>query len=134
MKKRNTGKPSEDAFESLIQKKHGSKAFLYKVVDTYSAGKLVKSAPADYVLTINGSMSWAECKSCSHETSFGFKNFTKPQLNGMVRQAAAGGNYRIFIHRIKTNQWFEIGTYEVLSRIEQGIKSMSWKELENFKY
>ena len=133
-KKKNNGLESEDLFAEMIEKRYGKKQFAYKVVDTKSAGKIVKSAPADWVLTADGHMSWAEVKSCSHETSFPFKNFTHAQMRGMIRQAAAGGQYKIFIHRIQTNEWFQIGTYEVLSRIEEGRKSITWKELANFKF
>lgn len=131
---KNNGLASEEAFEKLIEKRYGKKQFIYKIVDTKSAGKIVKSGPADWVITIEGTMSWAEVKSCSHDTSFPFKNFTDAQMRGMVRQHAAGGTYKIFIHRVPTDEWFEITPYQILSRIEEGRKSITWKELQQYKF
>lgn len=131
---KNTGKASEENFEEILAKVYGKKQFAYKVVDTYSAGKIVKSAPADWVVCIEGTTYWVEVKSSSHKTSFPFANFTKAQLSGMVRQNAAGGRYKIFIQQLPIKQWYEIDSHEVMKRLNDGIKSISWKELANFKF
>ena len=55
-------------------------------------------------------------------------------MTGMVRQSRAGGKYWIFIHHILTDKWYWIDAYTVLSTIDNGKKSLSWKELSNFEW
>lgn len=131
---KNTGVKSEEIFEQKIQKMYGKGCYLHQMVDSKQARNKVKSNPSDWVVTILGTTAYAEVKSCSDKTSFPFSNFTKGQMNGMTRQAAAGGKYWIFIHHILTDQWYWIDSYTVLSTIDNGKKSLSWKELENHKW
>lgn len=131
---KNNGVSSEEAFEKKIQKLHGKDCYLHQMVDSKQARNKVKSNPSDWVVTINGVTAYAEVKSCSNETSFPFSNFTKGQMNGMTRQSRAGGKYWIFIHHITTDKWYWIDGYTVLSTIDNGKKSLSWKELENHKW
>ena len=131
---KNNGVASEEAFESKIQKLYGKKCFIHQMVDSKQARNKVKSNPSDWVVTIHGITAYAEVKSFSDKTSFPFSNFTKGQMNGMTRQTAAGGKYWIFIHHVPTDKWYWIDSYVVLSTIDNGKKSLSLKELENFKW
>ena len=130
---KNNGVNSEEIFEKRIQKRFGKNCYLHQMVDSKQARNKVKSNPADWVVTLNGSMAYAEVKSCSHETSFPFSNFTKGQMTGMVRQIAARGTYWIFIHHILTDTWYWTTAETILETIDKGKKSLSWKELELWK-
>lgn len=131
---KNNGVSSEEIFEETFQRLYGKSVFLHQMVDSKQARNKVKSNPADWVVTCNHDMAYAEVKSCSGETSFPFSNFTKGQLNGMVRQTKAGGLYWIFIHHITTDKWYWIEAKTVLDTIDKGKKSLSWKELKPYEW
>ena len=63
--------------------------------------------PADYVVTINGRMFYAEVKGTDTE-SFRLTRIEQSQLAGMIRQHAADGEYFVFIHQVTDNEWFRI--------------------------
>lgn len=137
---RNDGKDSEGIFEDRIKSDMGKRAFLYRIPDTNSAFRKGKATvklaatPSDYLLSYFGQTGMAEVKSCSDKTSFSFSNFTPSQNAAMLQMRAAGGNYWVFIHHIPTDQWYRIDA-EFIALIEKtGKKSVTWKELEPYKW
>lgn len=132
LKKRNDGSASEELFVERMQKRYGAKFFAHKLTDTKSAGKLVKSVPADYVVTLCGDMFWAEIKSSNNKTSFPLSCFQKPQLLGMKRQEMAGGDYIVYIHRLATNTWYCVHSTEI-EHLSDGKKSINWDDLNFYK-
>ena len=134
---KNDGKLSETMFEMKI-KSLGKRAYLHRITDTreVSRGKnkvIVKKTPADWVLTWERGMGYAEIKSCSSNTSFPFSTLTQGQVAAMHMQVAAGGNYWVFIHHKMTNQWYMLTGSMIVNQMKLGIKSIKWKEMECYK-
>ena len=130
--KRNTGKPSEEIFETQIRK-NGKSCFLHRLTDSSDIRGLngkghAPKQPADYVLTLNGAMAYAEVKSTTHPTRFSLSLIKASQWQAAVRQHAAGGAYLFFIHSLFTKAWYVIPISFLLENPSK--KSWSWTELQ----
>ncbi|MDR3436473.1 Holliday junction resolvase RecU [Telmatospirillum sp.] len=138
---RNTGKPSERAFEDYWDSL-GKKAFLRRWVDLAHVrgmnpelhGIKFPAQPADYVLTHAGATSYCEVKSCSNKTSFPFSQFEDEQWKAMKQVTASGGSYVIFIHNVNTDSWYQVYAQVILNFDAMNKHSMSWHELERFTW
>ena len=133
---KNTGKPSEKLFEAFLDRL-GKRACYFRLVDaseiTGRTGKVAVSAraqPSDYMVTMDGETFYAEVKSTVSKTSFPFSMIKPAQFAAGTRVTAAGGIYKIFIHRLDTDTWYVIPFRRVL---ETKRSSIPWSELENDK-
>lgn len=132
--KKNTGHPSEKAFEARWNQL-GKKAVFFKLVDAAEirgrSGKIATSAraqPSDYILTFAKKTVYAEVKSTINKTSFSFSLLKSSQTSAATRILAAGGEYSIFIHALATDDWYVI-PYQLVMYTKKG--SLKWTELRN---
>lgn len=138
----NTGKPSEDRFESHWTKQ-GKKVFLHRVSDKSDLvgmnrkrhpevfGLMTRKLPSDYVLTVGGITGYAELKSTSDPKGFKKKNVKPHQLGFAQRQIVAGGKYWFFVHHIPTDRWYWIEADKILAAFDQS-GTMLWEDLEPY--
>lgn len=135
---RNTGTGSEKIFEDQLLKHHGTKVYAYRFEDAketrgLNGGKavLVSPRPADYVVTINGVMFYAEVKSSTNARNATFK-LRPGQKAAMRRQIAAGGEYRIYFHCIPRDEWYCIPANDLLDRDRMSF-TFQWSNFEPFR-
>lgn len=134
---RNTGKSSEKIWEDAHTRR-GKRAFFTRLVDASEirgrTGKVATSArsqPSDYILTVDGVMSYAEVKSTGHKTAFPF-NLLKPvQVSAAKQVIAAGGNYDVYVHSLHLDQWFRIPMNIILSA---DVRSFNWSDLQELEW
>lgn len=135
MTTKNTGVDSEKEFELRLKRAYGKKCFIYRVTDSKEVrgrtGKAVstKAQPSDYIITIEGKMSYAEVKSCQNKTSFPFSQISDVQWASSKRQYMAGGDYYFVIHNLNTNNWYTVPAF-VFHESEK--RSMKWDEMEQY--
>lgn len=136
---KNTGKPSEEAFEEHLDRM-GKRSYYYRCVDAAEVrgrtGKIgfTRPAPSDYVVTHNGVTFYAEVKSTQHPTAFQFSLLRTVQ-SGIAKQVlAAGGGYWVFLHHLPTNIWYRIPYQFIQSVKDLGKSSVPWANLERFQY
>lgn len=133
----NTGKTSEKIWEDY-HRRLGKRAFFFRFVDASEirgrTGKVATSArsqPSDYILTIDGRTEYAEVKSTGSATSFSF-SMIRPSQNAAAKQIiTAGGEYVIYIHALKRNQWFRV-PYNVIQAADG--KSLKWEQLQPLEW
>lgn len=136
-----TWEDSEAEFKKMIDAM-GKKAYLHRITDTKEVNRgkmrgqkvIVKKTPADWILTYDGRMFYAEVKFCSNKTSFPLSALTEGQSVALIRQRAAGGQYKIFVYHSVTDTWYIITETRVQITEESGRKSIPWKELEYAKW
>ncbi|RWM90038.1 MAG: hypothetical protein EOR84_22780 [Mesorhizobium sp.] len=132
---KNTGKPSEQEFES-IWNKLGKSAWVWRVVDAAEVrgrtGKIgfTRSAPSDYIVAHNG-VHFAEVKSTQDDTAFRFSLLRKIPSAMAIMILAAGGDYFVYIHRLPTNEWFRV-PYAMIRDTEK--RSLTWQELKGHRW
>ena len=126
---RNSGKSSEGIFEAHWDSL-GKKAFCKRFDDQgdlYGRNNkkmiVTNPQPADYIVTAEGRMFYAEVKSVS-EYRFPFSMIRKGQWAGAKRTVAAGGWYCFFIHNVPSNQWWIAAAETVLAAREAGCASI----------
>lgn len=137
---KNTGKPSEQAFEAAVAAA-GKRAWCYRIKDAASirgiTGRLghgIDATPSDYILVWDGETYFAEVKSTQHETRFEFSLLTRGQTGHYPQIQAAGGRYIIFLHRLTTGQWYMIPMSDVVQHTATtGQKSIPWTDMEKYK-
>jgi penicillin-binding protein-related factor A (putative recombinase) len=129
-------KDAEDEFE-LFFARFGKRAAVERLTDTaYVRGatglkKSIKDAqPADFVVTWEGRMFYAEVKSTANEPSFSFSMISKNQWRAARKAVAAGGDYQFFIRRESTGEWYVIHAVHI---IDHDAKSMKWAEIDHHR-
>ncbi|MBN7759812.1 hypothetical protein JYP52_01570 [Nitratireductor aquibiodomus] len=132
---KNTGKPSEQEFERIWDRL-GKSAWYWRVVDAAEVrgrtGKsgFTRSAPSDYVVAHDG-IHFAEVKSTQDDTAFRFSLLrTKPSAMAKMI-VTAGGDYFVYIHRMKTGEWFKV-PFSVIDNHPK--RSLTWPELKEYKW
>lgn len=132
---KNTGKPSEKAFEAAY-KKLGKMAYVHRFVDASEikgkTGVVAVSAsaqPSDYMLVEDGKTSFAEVKSTVNETSFPFSLLKKNQNAAALMIMAAGGEYLVFVHAVALDRWFKFNYQLVLDTKATDKASIKWTDL-----
>jgi len=134
---KNTGKPSEMAFERRIRAL-GKSAWFFRFMDAAEVvgrtgkGGFIRPQPSDYMLVIRGITIFAEVKSTTSATSFAF-SLLRPTQSAMAEMIeVAGGIYKIFVHRLDTDQWYNIPYSLVRSTKAAGRSSLPWAQLEEY--
>lgn len=129
-------KDAEDEFVSFFAPL-GKHAAIERLTDTAHVRgttglkRLIKdSQPADFVVTMYGSMFYAEVKSTVNEPSFPFSMIAKNQWRAARKAVAAGGNYQFFIRRETTGEWYVIHASHI---IDHEAKSMKWAEIDHHR-
>lgn len=127
---------AEKEFERILERIHGKKnVFIHRVTDSKeirrAAGNkiLVKKTPADYIVTAQGTMFYAEVKYCSNRTSFPLSALTTGQHVAIKRQNAAGGIYLVFIYNSNDKTWYTLSGGEIENLLDANKKSIKWKDL-----
>lgn len=130
-----TWKDAESEFESFFEV-YGKRAYVERLKDTAhvrgASGKLAAfkdAQPADYIVTVEGAMFYAEVKSTQHEPSFPFSMIKPVQWAAARRTVSAGGIYRFYIRRESTKRWYSVPA-NVL--IHHTAKSIRWQEIEGY--
>lgn len=137
---KNTGRPSEKAFEHHFERM-GKNAFVHRLVDaaeikgrTGVVGE-ARAQPSDYILVYNGKTYFAEVKSSSNKTSFAFSLLRKTQTAFARRIIAAGGEHIVFVHSLANSQWYLVPYQTIIETIDSGEKSsIKWQDMVRFKY
>ena len=133
---RNSGKPSENRFENALRKLYGARVHIQEFYDAaYLHGlnrKPVKAPdqPADRLVTLNGTMFYAEIKSVSSGKSFPFGIIKSNQIGAGALVTRAGGDYLFFIHDLQTDTFYKVPASLVLATQEAGKQSLKWSEME----
>jgi hypothetical protein len=135
MRKRNTGKPSQTIFETMMTARFGIRAYVYQLTDAaevhgMNAGQsiLVKKQPSDFVVTLDGDMHYAEVKSTIGDC-FKKSLIKKGQLIAARKQVAARGGYFFYVHALTIGRWFKLPASLILNSAKASWK---WGELEAF--
>jgi hypothetical protein len=137
---RNTGKPSEEAFEKLF-KSLGKKAFLHRFTDASDIKGLTgqvsnaSAQPSDYIVVAPEGTFFAEVKSTVNPTAFPFSLLRPSQSAAGLQIEGAGGRYRIFAHALSLPEqpWFAF-PYRMVPEMKLGGRSsIKWIELRGFK-
>jgi penicillin-binding protein-related factor A (putative recombinase) len=130
-------KDAEEEFEALFAP-FGKRAAVERLTDTaYVRGstgnnKSIKDAqPADYVITFDGWMSFAEVKSTSKEPSFPFSMISRNQWRAARKVTAAKGNYVFFIRRESSREWYAVPAIVLIDHDAQSIK---WTEIDHHRF
>lgn len=133
---KNTGKPSERRFENALRKLYGARVHIQEFYDAAYLhglnGKPVKAPeqPADRLVTLNGTMFYAEIKSIAKGTSFPFGMIKSNQIGAGVLATKAGGSYFFFVHDLQTDVFYKVPASLVVSTQEAGKQSLKWNEME----
>jgi hypothetical protein len=140
MKPHEIQKIAESEFVEFIKRGFGKRGFVTRLTDNkdvrQSTGVGFKPTrvavhlggqPADYVLTLNGCMGYAEVKGFEDSDRLNFSRFEKAQLAGMIRQLAATGHYWVFCYNIKTEEWFVCDARWIM---DESRRSLFFKEMK----
>lgn len=128
----NNGKGSERFFEQSV------KGLVFRLRDKadmvgLNGGKNVATFgnPSDFFLLTPKSGYLAEVKSSSDKTSFSLSGFTPAQKTAIYKchKLGYGDKYRIYIHSLHLNQWYLITADDYMRTINEGKKSIKWKDL-----
>lgn len=103
------GKPAEEHFENSW-KRYGKDAHCYRIPDSadiqgLNKGRLnhriiVDKKPADFFVTWQGEMFWAEVKTTAEKHRFKLDLISSYQRNFALRTVRAGGAYYFFVYTV----------------------------------
>lgn len=87
--------------------------------------------PADYIITVAGTVSYAEVKSVQGEVSFPFGNIEDGQRSAALRHAAVGAGdcYNFYLFSYGTSRWYVMSATVFAATLAQGKKSIKFEEL-----
>jgi hypothetical protein len=137
---KNDGTPSQQIFETKMARL-GKRAHLIRLRDQkdlrgLNQGRAVKAfpQPADYTLTLDGVLYYAEVKSSIDEMRWAFKFRPDQWACGKGMRAAGGGHlYLVLVHNVRANRWYWLNMNLVLEWKETQA-SIAWDELEKFAW
>src|SRR3546814_11451100 len=86
------------------------------------------SKPADFLVTQNAQIEYAEVKSVQSATIFPFSNIERGQRSAALRQAMVGGAYNFYIFSYGLGRWFRMSAQLFSEAVDAGRAS------EKFKY
>lgn len=128
----NNGKSSERFFEQNVD------GLVFRLRDKadmvgLNRGKNVAAFgnPSDFFLLTHESGYLAEVKSSLDKTSFSLSGFTPSQKAAIYKchKLGYGNKYRIYIRSLHLNQWYLITADDYMRTINEGKKSIKWKDL-----
>lgn len=111
-------------------------SYIHRFVDTKAARNLVQGQPADYLICPRGGslLSFAEVKLCNNPDRFPLSNLQLSQKSTMAQADLHGFPYHVYIKSGWRKTWYKISSATVLNLLSQGRKSITWDELENYKW
>src|SRR5690606_30854623 len=128
---KNTGKPSEETFDRHFTRL-GKRAYVHAFTDASEVNGMnkgrgritnVKAQPADRLVVLDGEMFFAEVKSSvTTDERFDFKLLRTTQGSAAAQALAAGGQYWIYYHHIRTDEWFRF-PYSLVAQVKLDGKS-----------
>lgn len=138
-KSKNTGKPSETAFENTLKFIYGKALHIVEFYDAAHLHGLNKRAvmvpeqPADRLVTANGQTFFAEIKSVLNGTAFPFSMIKSNQLHAARMQVLSGGSYMFMVHNLATDTFYIVPAAEVFATKEAGKESLKWAEMTEWE-
>lgn len=136
---RNTGKPSEQEFETHWRRL-GKRAFCFRLADaaeiTGLAGKVVaaRAQPSDYIVTHEGLTNYAEVKSTTDPLKFPFSLLKPKQTAFATFVTAAKGEYPVYVHSLHLGRWYRVPYQLILDTRDAGKASLPWTALEPYSW
>jgi len=136
---KNNGKPSEDDFETILDRL-GKRAYCHRLVDAAEVrGRtghigFTRPAPSDYIVTIDGRTDYSEVKSTLDPSAFRFALLRKKQSAAAIQIVAAGGGYFVYVHSLIQDRWFKIPYAKILETKEAGKASITWSDLKDYEW
>jgi hypothetical protein len=137
---KNTGKPSEEIFDSHWPLRYGKRAWVFKFTDSAEATgqnkriTKVKAQPSDRVVVCNGRTMFAEVKSTWDAFRFDFSLLRRTQ-SAMARMImVAGGEYYVYVHALALDRWFCVPYRTILQTKDVGRASLRWEELRGLEW
>lgn len=90
--------------------------------------------PSDYIITLNGRVSYAEVKSIQGHVSFPFGNIEGGQRSAALRHAAVGAGdcFVFYIFSFGTSRWYTMSADEFAATLNEGKKSIKLEELNQW--
>src|SRR3546814_17096563 len=86
------------------------------------------SKPADFLVTQNAQIEYAEVKSVQSATSFPFSNIERGQRSAALRQAMVGGAYNFYIFSYGLGRWFRMSAQFFSEAVAAGKASAKFKD------
>ena len=129
------GNKAQDVFKKMMKKR---KAFVHRLPDPSDlamiAGQRAKlpAQPADFVVCLEGVMSYAEVKSSANKTLFPMAGIRESQRGAAKQTVAQDCVYDFYIYSAYNNLWYAVPAQFVLDLIKAGSKSIPWKDLDRF--
>src|SRR3546814_19310786 len=113
MARKNDGAEAQSAFFNAMRKRPGvviERFWDQSDLRGLNGGRAVidYSKPADFLVTQNAQIEYAEVKSVQSATSFPFSNIERGQRSAALRQAMVGGAYNFYIFSYGLGRWFRI--------------------------
>ena len=134
---KNTGSPSQDQFVADLERKHGKRVHIHRFTDSAEVHGLnkgrrmvVKKQPADFLVTLDGEMFYAEIKSTVKDR-ISRDCLETGQYAACLRQIAAGGKYYVFVHFIKHSAWYRLPGH-LFTQSPPTVKSWSINDLAEY--
>jgi penicillin-binding protein-related factor A (putative recombinase) len=129
-------KDAEEEFASFFAP-FGKRAAVERLTDTAHVRgatglqRAIKDAqPADFIVTWDKRMFYAEVKSTVKEPSFPFSMIAKNQWRAARKAVAAGGDYYFFLRRESVGIWYAVHASHI---IDNTTKSMKWAEIDHHR-
>jgi hypothetical protein len=131
---KNTGKEAERAFLNRVNavpktvvERFYDQADLRGINGGRPVGDFPK--PSDFLVTQSGILFYAEVKSTQSKTCFSFGDIRPGQRSAALKQAMAGGPYYFFIFTYGLGQWFCLPCQQFAKAVQDGKKSIKFKDL-----
>lgn len=135
---RNDGKDAEDGFLSRMKRPGVVVERFWDAQDLRgrNGGRAVGDfpKPSDFLVTEHGNIHYAEVKSTNDKTAFRFSQLEKGQRSAALRQAAAGGDYRIYVWSYQKTKWYVLSASRFAQTLEMGKASIKFEELDPWEH
>ena len=86
--------------------------------------------PSDFLVTEDGSIHYAEVKSTQNKNRFSFSQLEPAQRSACLRQAAVGGDYRIYVFSFELGAWFLLSATQFAAKVHDGQASITFEEMK----
>lgn len=133
---KNTGKDAESGFLAICRRHGGVIERFWDQADLRgrNGGRAVGDfpKPADFLLTLNGQLEYAEVKSTIKPSSFPFSGIRPSQSSAALRQAQVNGPYNFYIYSFHLCRWMVMPCKQYAGFIHAGRASVKFEELEEW--
>ena len=134
---KNDGKEAERGFLAVFERRGAVIERFYDQADLRgrNGGKAVGDfpKPADFLVTYDGLLHYAEVKSTTSKTSFSFHCIRPAQSSAALRQARVGGPYVFYIYAYETATWYVMSCSDYARALQEGRASLKFSELKQWQ-